>query len=159
MSKAMSETAKRETVVRVSGTQWLTPDAPEDFFQTEGQRYCEWCPNKVTRYTKRQCRNGPLLCSRCVDGFDPIAHRQGTRRAKDGRKKDTPPREPGLSLPNLRAIRKERGKSQDWLDIAIDAYLGYTGKVERGIYAPSLKRAKEMAEALGVSLAQLKGES
>ena len=33
MSKAMSETAKRETVVRVSGTQWLTPDAPEDFFQ------------------------------------------------------------------------------------------------------------------------------
>ena len=110
MSKAMSETAKRETGFPVYRVRSGSPPTPRRISSRQrAKRYCEWCPNKVTRYTKRQCKNGPLLCSRCVDGFDPIAHRQGTRMAKDGRKKDTPPREPGLSLPTLRDYKEGAG--------------------------------------------------
>ena len=136
---------------------------PEDFGvgrRCEGEFDGTRCTWIVSRYTAPQFYGtqggqGPLLCSRCVKSFDPVAFRKGTSRAKQSRTRNAPPSKAGIKLPKLRAYRRGAGKTQEWLDTAIDAYPGYVGKVEREIYTASEERVKRLAEVLGVSVEEL----
>lgn len=54
----------------------------------------------------------------------------------------------------IRAMRLDRGWSQDHLGFLIDVEQTYISAVERGVYSPSFAKIVELADAFEVSLSE-----
>ncbi|MFS8975174.1 helix-turn-helix transcriptional regulator [Cupriavidus necator] len=59
----------------------------------------------------------------------------------------------------IRLIRKERGLSQEQLALSAEIDVSYLGRVERGDNNVAVLRLERIAEALGVTMAELMAEA
>lgn len=59
----------------------------------------------------------------------------------------------------IRRIRKERGLSQEQLALSAEIDVSYLGRVERGDNNVAVLRLERIAEALGVTMAELMAEA
>jgi DNA-binding XRE family transcriptional regulator len=144
-------------------TEYIQPDAPEDFGPG---RKCEWCKGKVHRFRKKvgadsKDPQGPLLCNLCAKDYlkdkldkaiEKEAKRQGNQHV--------------FYLPKLAKARLsyvggegQRGLSQRALAKMAGTDDTTISKIERGVQGATQTMSHNIARSLGVSVEQLRGKA
>jgi ribosome-binding protein aMBF1 (putative translation factor) len=110
-------------------------------------RQCE-CGQRVNRYSTLPCYRCRRL-KRERETVEAIAEAERKAKPRDQR---------GISLPHLRVVRVGRGISQKRLAPEVGCSYNFISQIERGLHGAGEDVAQRIAEALGVSVSDLKGE-